>query len=408
MNNNNGICNRTGTLGKIVAMLLAIATLAVCVLGLAGCGEESEVPEYMKEARGGEDVGYHFYVPEGWITANYGDIACAYVSSRGMISVSFTEGTLPDSYVKNTDPKTVPEYIKNYVREDIKNLAAAGVGIGEDGSAESKVKPSDGERCDFGNAEEAYSFVLEYTYNSVPVKQLQIFSVYRGRFGIFTYTSYDSEYNDETTYYDRYYNDNGSALGAQSVIKNFRYTNKVSASSPAVTDGYTLISDKTISGFELSVPEGFTVNSASGAVSATRADGTNITVSKATVNVGIMTKEDAATDTTTKDYWRMRIESLEQMIDYRIGDDGKLTSTLSIISERDRMTVGSDAACYFEFTYEMSGEIYHVYMVYIRHAVLLSATDYVYTYTLKSTGNDAWSTEHALEAKDILANHLNF
>lgn len=408
MNNNTDNGKRAGACRRVIALLLAIATLTVCILGLASCGEESEVPEYMKEARGGEDVGYHFYVPEGWITANYGDIACAYVSSRGMISVSFTEGTMPAGYVKSTDPKVVPDYIKTYVSEDVKKLAAAGVGIGDDGSVESKVKLSDGERCDFGNAEEAYAFVLEYTYNNVPVKQLQIFSIYGGRFGIFTYTSYDSKYNDETTYYDRYYSDNGSALGAQSVIKNFRYIDKTSASVPAVTDGYTLISDKTVSGFELSVPEGFTVDSAAGAVSATRADGTNITVSKATVNVGIMTKEDAATDTTTKDYWRMRVESLEQMIDYRVGDDGKLTSTLNIISERDRMTVGSDAACYFEFTYEMSGEIYHVYMVYIRHAVLLSATDYVYTYTLKSSEGDAWSNEHALEAKNILANHLNF
>ncbi|MBQ8372319.1 MAG: hypothetical protein IJX38_05240 [Clostridia bacterium] len=403
---------------KILSMLLATVLLLSSALGLVACGEEDDIPEYMQEARGGDDVGYHFYVPEGWIIANYGNVSCAYVSSRGMISVSFTEAPMPEGYAANNDANTVPEYIKTYFASEVEKLDRAMLNMATtegDSSNRKNIETTDGERCDFGNATEAYRFYLEYTYEEAPVKQLQIFSVFEGRFGIFTYTSFTSDYSEDKTYFDRYYYNEGSSLGAEAVIKEFEYVTRRGSSSPSYTDGYTLISDKTLSGFELSVPAGFRVNSSSGAVSATKADGTTVAVSKATINVGIMTKEDAAKNPDTQDYWRIRIKNLEQVIDKYTDSEGNAVSSLSIIKEREMITVGDDNACEFEYTYMLGGDLYHVYMVFVRHSVFISATDYVYTYTVKSEAGDIddgvtdnWSEASMAEAQDILHNHLKF
>ncbi len=403
---------------KILSLLLVTVLLAASLLGLASCGDEDDVPEYMKEAKGGDDVGYHFYVPEGWIVANYGDIGCAYVSSRGMISVSFAEAPMPEGYAASTDSKTVPEYIKAYFASEVEKLDRAMLNVEKDNDGNDvykSIKTTEGERCDFGNATEAYRFYLEYTYEEAPVKQLQIFSVFDGRFGVFTYTSFTSAYNDETTYFDRYYYGEGSALGAEAVIKEFEYVRKSGASAPFYTDGYTLISDKTLCGFELSVPAGFRVNSASGAVSATDSSGTTVAVSKATINMGIMTKDEAEKNPDRDDYWRIRLRNLEQIVDKYTDDDGKTVPILTILKEREMITVGDDNACEFEFVYKLGGDTYHVYMVFIRHTVFLSATDYVYTYTVKGESGsiddgavDNWTEAHMAQAKEILHGHLKF
>lgn len=329
---------------KKVAILLIISAILIC---LVGCNNGSGIPEGMQVVRQGDAAGYYMYAPEEWTVSNRGEISMAYASRIDLSSVSYVEAPMPTV--------TAKEYF-----EQLKSEFPA-----------PPTMVIDGESCDFGSAEgpadSAIKFVYDYEYSEHNFRVMQILTEYQGRFGIFTFTSYNEKISsDELTQYDYYLEK------VQSVIENFRFVSKMEAdSSPAPeydADGYRLVSDAAIAGFSLYLPEGYEVNFASGIVSASKSDGSTLTLSKAT-----------QTGTGIIDYLKARKESMQGLTkDFR---DIKITLATKIDPEStvyndwsfDVMPVQDEELCFgnlqnnriicYEYEYSYNGKIYRVYQI---------------------------------------------
>ena len=344
---------------KLLSLLLVAATVFAICASMVSCGKSTDAPEGMQLVRGGEDVGYNFYCPEEWTVSNVGTISAAYVSKVDTTSVSLTESEMP--------AKSFKEYFMDSTARFTFPIEIT----------------VNGDVCNFGNAEEAYKFVYSYEYKEIGVVCMQILAKYQGRFYIFTFTSYSAERTEGESYYQFYLEK------VQQIIDNVIFTEKKAVQSDPVSypkdeDGFNLVSDKSVCGFELYLPQSYTVDNSTGIVSASKEDGSFISLTKA-----------MTTGVTIEDYWKLRKENLAPFIDSRTDGEGKTVSTLTEIEVNKRLEgIGNEFAFSFEYTYEYAGVKYHVYQV-----LFVNGWDgFVFTYTAEEANYES----HLEEAKMVL------
>lgn len=317
-------------LSRVLLAALLLVALSPLTL-LTSCGSDADLPDGMQCARGGEDVGYYFYVPEEWTIANQGSISGAYVSRVNRTSVTYTECPMPQVSLDEYFAASLTEF-----------------------PTEPKVTVS-GETTTFGNAEIARKYVYHYKYQDVSYGFFQIFACFEGRFGIFTYSAERTvAEGSDTSRYDTY------LQKAQSIAENFRYVTKSGTQSPSYpetdADGYHLVSDKRVCGFTLYLPDELTVADASGTVNASFADGSSLSLSRAT---------ETGVDIGT--YWEQRQEEL-----------AAITTEFTLIESNVQATLANcKHAASYEYTYRYNGKTYHVYQV----MGTTTFSGYVLTYT---------------------------
>lgn len=322
---------------KILALLLLLST----ALSLIACGKDDGIPDGMQLVRGGENLGYYMYAPEEWTVSSYGEISTAYASRYDMSSVSYVELPLPDG--------TLEEYFTKGLEEF---------------PTPPKVLTKH-EETTFGNADYAVKFVFEHEYYENPASEtrekhkfrtMQIFVKHGDRFGIFTFTSpLENISSKDVVQYDFH------EQRLANVIKYFKFVDKAgdTAEPEYITDsdGYRLVSDKSIVKYSLYLPEDSKVDHASGMTVATLSDGSSITFSSV-----------SSAGETPDEYWKRRKGELSEI----------LTDGITEISTGTQVSFGdSRAAWLYEYTFVYNNTTYHVYQV-------LSVTffhGYVFTYT---------------------------
>lgn len=328
---------------KRIACALLALILLFAAFSMTSCGKDDGAPEGMALVKGGDDLGYYFWGPEEWVVANIGDIACTYVSKVDLSSMTFVEAELPEG--------TVSEYFED-----------------EKAKFPYEIKVTvDGKDCTFGTAKTAKKYVYTYTYKEVSYTCMQIFVTHAECFYIFTYTASNVEHSEGTSFYDRYLEKVTATIDA------FVFTDKVPSIEEAPVyerdeDGYILVTNKTLTGFDMYVPEAYKVDHSSVMISVSREDGTNITMAQATY-----------TGVSHRDYWEARKKNIGAFADKVTDKDGNLVSSLVEKEIEKQISLpGTNWALAYEYTYVFEGVTYHVYQVLI---VESSINGYVFTYT---------------------------
>ena len=346
---------------KILCALLALVTI-FSLFSLTACGKDDGAPKGMALVKGGEDVGYYFYAPEEWTVANVGDIACTYASKVDLSSMTFVESVMPE------------EGIEAYFESE-KTKFPYGITLTVNGAD-----------ANFGNATgPAKKYVYTYTYKDISYTTMQIFVIHAERFYIFTYTANNTKYTEDQTYYERYLDKVNESIDA------FRFTDKSEGNTDTPTyerdaDGYILVSDKTLAGFKLYVPDAYKVDMSSAIVSVSREDGTNITMSQATY-----------TGVTNEDYWNARRDNIIAFADKTENPEtGEVTTSLREIELAKRINLeGTNWALAYEYAYTFEGIEYHVYQVLIVESAI---NGYVFTYIAP----EASYSQHFSEMESVL------
>lgn len=331
---------------KTFSVILLLLT-ALVAFSLTSCSNKDGVPEGMQLVKGGEEVGYNLYGPEEWVVANIGDIASTYASKIDTSGISFVKADMPSVEIS--------EYFAN---ESAKLPFEITVNV-------------DGEDCSFGNADKlAKRYVYTYTYKDVSYTCMQIFVRNGSDFYIFTYTANNETRVDGKTYYE-FYLDKVSA-----VIEHFEFIakNPAAENSPDYekdSDGYLLVSDMTLSGFRMYIPESYKVDFSSAIVSVSTEDGSNVTVSETTYPAS-----------SQDEYWNERRKSIEAIADKITSEStGSTQSSFKEIKAPEKVDVrGADAAVAYEYSYILDGVEYRVYQVLMRHGTI-GGKVYVLTYT---------------------------
>lgn len=335
---------------KITAAALTIITL---LLALCGCSQTADAPDGMQLVRGSDALGYYLYSPIGWIAASQGKIASSYVSTIDSTSVTLVEAKMPEGTIKEYFEAAKADFTFDI---DVKNEGGEPIA------------------CKLGNAEEAQQYIYDYEYSGFKFRTMQIFAKFEGRFYIFTFTSQLTERSTGVSYYDFHLENS-----LPSIVENVKFVTKSGAEpAPEYTevDGYLLVSDKKLCGFDMYVPKDYKVDYSDGIVSVTREDGANITVSKST-----------ATGVTIKDYWANRKNELEAIVG---------TVTEIEVNKSEGVTLGNLAtAASYEYTYELGGVKYHVYQVF--------AVDTFEGYAFTFTAPESVYAERIGEALDVAA-----
>ena len=374
-------------------IFLGILILLLASLSLTACGN-ADLPDGMQLVYGSEEDGYFFYGPAEWVVSNADDVKCTYVSRLDQTSVTFVKSELPvtdasrkeavDEFFNSSNSRLNTSPFSNYVLLDPEFTEG--------------TNPDNPRLCDFGSeergkADEAYKYVYTYTYEGKPYKTMQIFVFFGEDFYIFTFSSSAqrvSDAEDAVTFFDEYY-----ASSIKKVIDNFTFKSKIPAQEKPLeyekdADGNLLISDKSMCGFSLWVPEAYSPDYSSAIVSATHTSGANITVSKlidSTISI--------------KDNYLNRIEKLKAFSDKELipgyDDEGNAIFTeLPLFTEIKGVKLDAEgnetlniidlpnarSAAEFEYTYTIDGATYHVYQVYVVQGYL-SIDAYVFTFTAK-------------------------
>ena len=341
---------------RILATLLALALIISSLLALTSCSKSDGAPDGMALVKGGEDVGYYFYGPEEWVVSNLGSIACTYASKIDTTSMTFTKSEKPAVSVK--------EYFES---EKAKFPFEINVTV-------------DGESCTFGNADTlATKYVYTYTYKDISYTCMQIFVTNADSFYIFTYTANNVAYSDEQTYYQFYLEK------ATAVIDAFKFTTANPTAQPEPeyvrdADGYILVSDETLAGFKMYVPDSYKVDYSTALISVTNRDGANISMSQLTY-----------TGVTFLEYWQTRMDNINAFA------NGTCQGVRPLDKDNIETVViaGTNNAKAYEYTYTYEGVTYHVYQVII---IENGVNGYVFTYTADETVYD----KHLEDAKKVL------
>lgn len=351
---------------------LAIALSLICIFALASCAGGDDAPEGLQLADDNKAEGYTFYAPEGWTVSNRDGVSAAFATSLNRASITFTRADAP----------TVT--LKEYFDTSIKKLPFE-VNI-----------TKDGEKCTFGNSADAYKYIYTYKYDGKDVVCMQILVTYGERFYIFTYTSYGDP-SSETSDYRIYLEP------VQLAIDNFAFKTPEGESTkteyPKDSDGYCLVSDEKIAGFELYLPESYTVVDNAAIVTASISGGANISITKTSVsNVSVLTylenrrAELSLISSSVKD---IKV-SVPKAVDTE--SDFFKNWTMDVLPELDESTVFGNLSyssiVAYEYTYEFAGSTYHVYQV----LGIDSWNGYVFTYTAR----ESEFAEHLEEIKTIL------
>ena len=341
---------------RTLAALLALVMMIFTVFSLTSCANKDGAPDGMVLVQGGESFGYYFYGPEEWVVANVGKIACTYVSKIDMSSMTFVETEKPEG--------SIEEYFED---EKVKFPYEINVSV-------------NAEKCTFGNADTlATKYVYSYTYKNIGYTCMQIFVSHADSFYIFTYTANNAELDGEESYYKRYLDKVTATIDA------FVFTSKTEGDSTSPeyerdADGYILVSDKTLAGFKMYVPDCYTVDFASSLVSVSREDGTNISISQLTY-----------TGVTYLEYWQERMDNINSFA------GGTCTGVRPLDKDGiEKVTIeGTNNAMAYEYTYSYDGTDYHVYQVVI---IENGVNGYVFTYT----ASEELYSEHLAEAMKVL------
>ena len=309
---------------------MIIATLTA----LFSCDGSGDAPDGMQLVRGGEDVGYYFYAPEEWTVANNGEISAAYASKIDVTSVTLVPTKAPMSDIESYFENALTEFTFALTNE-----------------------PSISE-CDFGNADKAHKAIYEFEYEKHPMRTMQIFAEYGDRFYIFTFTAQLAERSEGKSYYDFYLDK------LQSIIDNVRFTDKTDTPNAENyekdSDGYLLVSDESICGYELYIHPDWQVRYAQTNISIITDGGANANITEAT-SVGVSRDE----------YWENRKRELSSFV-----------TNLNVISEGVETTLGNSTWAFaYEYTYEYGGGTYHVYQIIAVAGAWPIQDGYVFTYT---------------------------
>lgn len=357
---------------------IAMLFVALCIVGFSSCDkDELEIPEGLQLVKDSDD--YTFFGPEGWTVVNRGEICSTYLSSVNNTNVSFAEAKNPEA--------TIPEYFEDTLGEFSYDITL-------------HVRD---EKCSFGAditpADEAYKYVYSYKYQERDFICMQILLRENGKFYIFTYTSY-GDINDSESYYAKHLEK--ADLAAKSVIfktKNIEGGESIKPEYVADADGYLLVSDRTLAGFDLYLPADYEVVDNSALVTAKASDGASITVSRA-----------VGTDVYILDYLETRRSELsaivENLTDIKVSSATPTTKlafeTMAITHEPD-LTFGELApyVMSYEYKYTYNGTVYHVYQIVGVDSGFLGfigASGYVFTYTATEQEYE----KHLDEIKTIL------
>ncbi|MBQ8321344.1 MAG: DcrB-related protein [Clostridia bacterium] len=242
--------------------LLTALIFIVTSVGLCACSDgEIEVPDGLQIVKISEDEGYHLFGPEGWVVANDGSIAASYVSTINSTSITFTKAKAPEG--------TYEEYFNREIAKFAYDITIL------DGEAAKPIA--------FGNADEAVSYVYTFEYGGVSLASWQILIKNDGEFYIFTYTSYGDPTDEESDY--QYYLEVVSLA-----VDSFEFVEKSGASDKAEPTGeWVLTSDKSLSGFELYLPDTYLTENVGGIVKAMISDKASLSLTKAsTTGVSIL------------------------------------------------------------------------------------------------------------------------
>ena len=375
---------------KLLALLISI----IAVLGLTSCGE-SDIPEGMQLVTGSDEAGYYFYAPEGWVTFNSDGVASAYVSTANPTSVSFVEMT-SEKIKKAADWKCTEDGCKGVNLSTSEHYFLYHY-FDETDFPESMKLLGEGDVL-FGNenagAERCRYYEFTYVHNDIKYTEdgkgtvennitrgfKQFYIVHGGTFYLMTYAGiYDVPAFLTTSYYEQY----KEAL--DTVVANFKFVEK-KASAPVeketITEEYRLVTEKNLSGFDFYAHKDFALDFASGMVSVSHADGSNVNMTKAT-----------AVGTYSTVYFDRRLDELREMgatdvtVIERAKSDGKTTDApiASKLGELPEAGYNTDFNYAFdlEYTYVFDGVKYHVYQVIGVKGNIFTADGFVFTYTAK-------------------------
>ncbi len=311
---------------KKIALILLVCSCLCC---LFSCSKES-APDGMQLCRGGEDYGFDFYVPEGWTNSYFGDIAGAYVTAVNPTSVTLVK-IEPD----DADKVAYFEAHKAEFPYAITEIAM-------------------GESVNFGNADDAKSFLYTYEYGDNAFECLQIIASYGTDTYLFTYNSFNEPYEDtEETCFSHYLT---YVKDIFTSVNFYEKREKAQAVYEKDADGYSLVSDKVVNRFDLWMAPAFTLYANDGMVTAKTADGATLTMGEAT-----------STGVAVDEYFNNRKTALEGFVD-----------GLTVIRENETTSFGNaKSALAYEYTYEYLGTSLHVYQVIL----VAKNHGFVYTYT---------------------------
>ena len=352
---------------RITAFLLALILILSSLTALTSCsGKDSDIPEGMQLVRGGADVGYYMYAPEEWVVANQEElnISCAYVSKVNNTCVTLAES----SFTK--------ENVGQYVAAELERFP----------EALKKNETLALKEASLGNAEAAWKVAYTIQYDKYEYQILQIFALFGESSYIFTYSASTGKYDNESSYYDKFLEK------AEDVIKNIKFVEKKLSednSEPTYEkdgDGFSLVSNKKLCGFDLYIPDTYKVDFSTSIVSATRADGTNVNVSEAT-----------DTNTESVGYWETRFKTLRSM-----GAEVELIMTESEDIKGAQVLVdlgGKLRATSLKYSITFGESTSYVYQVLI----VKGFNGYVFTYTADAEDFEA----NFAEAQTIL-NKIEF
>ena len=339
---------------KKIGLILLALTL---VFALYSCGDD--LPEGMQLVRGGDDVGYYFYAPEEWTVANQGDISAVYVSSIDSTSATVAAadaplGSISDYFIESTEK--LPFEINVTVN---------------------------GEKTSFGGADEAYKFVYDYTYEGFGFRSMQILAYHGEGFYIFTFTSQLAERTEGVSYYD-YYTEK-----LASIIENFKFTAKTASEKDAEyesdSDGYLLVSNKKLSGFDFYMAPDWSVRYSSANIGVSHSDGASVNLTEAT-GTGI------SRDT----YFENRKAEIKAMTGSEVVEaEGKTAVETQLGS--------SSWAFSYEYSYTYGETTYRVYQIIAVEGTWPFQSGYVFTYTAP---DDVF--EKHLEEVEKMVKKVNF
>ncbi len=350
---------------KGLIKILSAGALVFALLGLASCGKDKDAPDGMQLVRGGEEYGYNFYVPEEWVVASYGDIACAYVSAVNATSVSFAEAEMPPEGMDDDGMSAADA--KAYFVGHMDNLAYM-KGVAERLSV-------DAEPCKFGNSPDAYKFVYTYDYTKedgsvLHYRAMQILIPRGDRLYIFQYNSQNATPNystDGMTYYDIYLEK------VNEVIASFRFlgTPPPIKNSTASSEGdFVLVSDKKLCGFNFYAPSGSSEIASSALVHRDLGGGSSVSISSLVSN----------TQTTHPDDY---FNGIKSNMEKSYGEVIKLTDTDGDKKDTNKLNLnGVRMAYYYEYEYTYASVTYQGYMVIIQTGTnAFNAEAYLFNYT---------------------------
>ena len=342
--------------------ILLTAIFIVALLSLLSCGKEDDVPEGLAVVEISEEYGFKFYCPEGWQIINSKTdvdkpVFAAKMSSTSNISITLSPANMPAGLAEAPNAETALAVINAYFTQSMEDFPT---------NMNLTVVASPA-LSNFGNAAEAYKCVYTYKYEKYDFACMQYFVRNSSDFYIFTYTSYGDTEDENSDY-------RVHLAKIETAIEKFTFTEKSQSADienkiyEKDGDGYNLVSDKKITGFDLYLPDEVKVIVSDGYVTAKISDSSSIYIGKAT-----------ATGVQINKYWENRKAELE-----RFADEGSLTeinvNRINSENSTEKVVLGDlpeNKVASYEFTYSIDGVTYHVYQVMGVNAF----NGYVFTYT---------------------------